>query len=215
MSYPPGPQNPYGQPQQQPPQNPYGQPQQQPPQNPYGQPQQPPQQPYGYPQQQPQQPYGYPQAGGYPAYPGPTGYPAAMPQEMPGMVKGARVVLFVLGGLQVIGGLFLVIGGAAISSSDDTSTSSVAGGALIAGAVAVLALAAISMVLGARMSKGAGGVRVCTIIYASLMLLGGVGNVVRGVAVGFLGAVFAFAIGGFLLAAMLQSESGAWFNRQR
>jgi len=59
MSYPPDPNNPYG---QQPPQqpNPYGQ---QPPQqpNPYGQ--QPPQQPgYGYPQQPPQQPgYGYPQ----------------------------------------------------------------------------------------------------------------------------------------------------------
>jgi uncharacterized RDD family membrane protein YckC len=58
MSYPPEPNNPYGQPQQP---NPYGQ--QQPPQqpNPYGQ--QPPQPGYGYPQQdQPQQPgYGYPQ----------------------------------------------------------------------------------------------------------------------------------------------------------
>ncbi len=74
MSYPPDPNNPYGQPQQP---NPYGQ---QPPQqpNPYGQPPQQPQQPgYGYPQQQPG--YGYPQqpqqpyqqAPGYPPPPGP------------------------------------------------------------------------------------------------------------------------------------------------
>ncbi|MEZ0065383.1 putative RDD family membrane protein YckC [Streptacidiphilus sp. MAP12-20] len=81
MSYPPDPNNPYGQPQQP---NPYGQ---QPPQQPqqpqpgYGYPQQPqqPQPGYGYPQQPPadpyaqqqqQQAYGYPQQPQYPGYPG-------------------------------------------------------------------------------------------------------------------------------------------------
>ncbi|QMU72650.1 RDD family protein [Streptacidiphilus sp. P02-A3a] len=83
MSYPPDPNNPYGQPQQpnpygqQPAPGPYGQ---QPPQqpNPYGQQQQPQQPGYGYPQQQPG--YGYPQQppqpqdyqqGAYPPPPGP------------------------------------------------------------------------------------------------------------------------------------------------
>ncbi|MDR3035590.1 MAG: RDD family protein [Kitasatospora sp.] len=63
MSYPPDPNNPYG---QQPPQPGYGYPQQQPPQQPgYGYPQQQPQQPYGYAQQVPPQPgYGYPQQPG-------------------------------------------------------------------------------------------------------------------------------------------------------
>jgi uncharacterized RDD family membrane protein YckC len=75
VTYPPGPNNPYG---QQPPQ---GQPPQgQPPQQPYGYPQQPPagapqpQPGYGYPQQPPfPQQQGYPQQG-YPG--GPGGYPA-------------------------------------------------------------------------------------------------------------------------------------------
>ncbi|MEY9969316.1 putative RDD family membrane protein YckC [Streptacidiphilus sp. MAP12-16] len=87
MSYPPDPNNPYGQPQ-----DPYAKPPQQP-QPGYGYPQQPPQQPqpgYGYPQQPPAQPqYGYPQQGqppqpGYdPAY----GYPQQMP--VPGVAQGA------------------------------------------------------------------------------------------------------------------------------
>jgi uncharacterized RDD family membrane protein YckC len=76
VSYPPGPNNPYGQQPQQPgygqqPQQPgYGYPQQQPQQPGYGYPQQggyDPNAAYGYPQQQPQQGYGYPQqGGGYP-----------------------------------------------------------------------------------------------------------------------------------------------------
>ncbi|QKW19903.1 RDD family protein [Kitasatospora sp. NA04385] len=64
MSYPPDPNNPYG---QQPPQPGYGYPQQAPPQQPgYGYPQgQQQQQPYGYPQQVPPQAgYGYPQPAG-------------------------------------------------------------------------------------------------------------------------------------------------------
>ncbi|KRV46887.1 hypothetical protein AQ490_08890 [Wenjunlia vitaminophila] len=85
MSYPPGPQDPYGQPAQpgygQPPQQPgYGYPQQQPG---YGYPQQggaDPNAAYGYPQQQPQPGYNYPQGGPDPnaAYGYPQGgYPHA------------------------------------------------------------------------------------------------------------------------------------------
>ncbi len=197
MSYPPGPQNPYGQPQQ--PQQPQQPPQQQP--------------QYGYPpQQQPQQsPYGY-GAGGYPSYPGQPGYPVGMEQQMPGMVKAARVILFVLAGLQIIVGLFMLLGGAAVSND---GTDSGTGGALIAIALFVLVLAAIGIVLGVRFSKGAGGVRVGTIVYACLMILGGIGDITRGAGVGVVSAIIAFAIGGFLLAAMLQSDSSAWFNRQR
>jgi len=73
VSYPPGPQDPYGQ--QQPSQ--YGYPQQ-------GQPQ------YGYPQQQPAAPqYGYPQQGGYQQQPGydPNTAPYGYPQQAPGTVQ--------------------------------------------------------------------------------------------------------------------------------
>jgi uncharacterized RDD family membrane protein YckC len=81
MSYPPDPNNPYGQPQQP---NPYGQPQQP---NPYGQQPPQPQPGYGYPQQppQPQPGYGYPQQPPADPYAQQPGYgqqsPYAYPQQ--------------------------------------------------------------------------------------------------------------------------------------
>jgi uncharacterized RDD family membrane protein YckC len=97
MSYPPDPNNPYGQPQQP---NPYGQ---QPQQPGYGYPQQQPQDPaaYGYPQQPPadpyaqQQAYGYPQQGQYPAYPvGTDPYAGYVQNAYAGW--GARVVAYIV-----------------------------------------------------------------------------------------------------------------------
>ena len=93
MSYPPDPNNPYGQPQQP---NPYGQQPAQP-QSPYGQ--QPPQQPgYGYPQQPPTDPYGQQQAPGY-DQPPPYGYdPYANQALTPNAYAnwGTRVVAYIV-----------------------------------------------------------------------------------------------------------------------
>jgi uncharacterized RDD family membrane protein YckC len=100
MSYPPDPNNPYGQPQQP---NPYGQQPQQP-QPGYGYPQQPqqPQPGYGYPQQpaadpyaQQQQAYGYPQQAqpGY-GYPGGDPYAGYVQNAYAGW--GARVVAYLV-----------------------------------------------------------------------------------------------------------------------
>lgn len=71
MSYPPGPQDPYG---QQPQQPQYGYPQQ-------GQPQ------YGYPQQPAQPQYGYPQQGGYPQGYDAQNAPYGYQQQVPGTVQ--------------------------------------------------------------------------------------------------------------------------------
>lgn len=80
MSYPPDPNNPYGQ--QPPPAPGYGYPQQAPPPAPG----------YGYPQQPPAPGYGAPQGGGYgiPQQPGPYGSPAYVQQFYAGW--GSRVV---------------------------------------------------------------------------------------------------------------------------
>lgn len=87
MSYPPGPQDPYGTP----PPQPYGYPQQQPPQQPQ----------YGYPQQQPaQQPYGYPQQQGYDPN-AQYGYPQAHAQQ--GAAANGYVMVPNLGMAQVAG----------------------------------------------------------------------------------------------------------------
>ncbi|WP_405439046.1 hypothetical protein OG373_16370 [Streptomyces avidinii] len=164
------PHNPYG---QQPPQAPQGQPG-------YGYPQQapqgvPPQGGYAYPQQAPQ---GYP--GGPAGYPGgPGGYPGAH-MEMPGGAKAARVILFIVGALQALGGLFVIIGGAVFAAvlSDSSSSSSATedAGAVAGTAGVVLGLLFIGFALwpiltAAKMGKGRGGVRVSGIIYGSLQTL--------------------------------------------
>ncbi|GAA1264474.1 hypothetical protein GCM10009665_62360 [Kitasatospora nipponensis] len=101
MSYPPDPNNPYGQPQQ----APYGVPQQQ---NPYGQPQQ---QAYGYPQQAAPG-YGYPQQ----AAPG-YGYPQAAPPVLAswGARVGASFIDFLVVGLPSTIGTIIGIGMVATS----------------------------------------------------------------------------------------------------
>ncbi|MFE6910480.1 hypothetical protein [Streptomyces erythrochromogenes] len=158
------------------PHNPYGQqPQGQPG---YGYPQQapqgiPPQGGYAYPQQAPQ---AYP--GGPAGYPGgPGGYPGAH-MEMPGGAKAARVILFVMGGLQALGGLFVIIGGTlfAAALSDSSSSSAEDAGAIAGTAGVVLGLLFIGFALwpiltAAKMGKGRGGVRVSGIIYGSLQTL--------------------------------------------
>jgi uncharacterized RDD family membrane protein YckC len=109
VSYPPGPDNPYGQPQQQQPG--YGYPQQPPPpQQGYGYPQQGGYDPNaygGYPQQQPQQP----QYGGYPQQPG---YPHAGQVQQFYAGWGSRVIARILDSFIVAipGGILFGIGSA-------------------------------------------------------------------------------------------------------
>ncbi|WP_329580800.1 RDD family protein [Kitasatospora sp. NBC_01250] len=100
MSYPPDPNNPYGQPQQ----APYGVPPQQP--NPYGQPPA-----YGYPQQ------GAPQGYGFPQQPAPYGYVPVAPPVLAswGARVGAYFIDFLVVGLPVI--ICYFIGGAMLVST--------------------------------------------------------------------------------------------------
>ncbi|AEW96069.1 MULTISPECIES: hypothetical protein [Streptomycetaceae] len=200
MSYPPGPQDPYGQ--QQP-----G----------YGQPQQGQQPQYGYPQQgQPQ--YGYPQQPGYPGYAGYPGVAGQVPMQMPGIAQAARVILFVLGGLQILGAigvavLFAVAKGATSGTDVEGAGSAMAGIGIVI-ALVMAALAGLLIFLGARFGKGGNGIRITTIVYSCLLLLGALGNFARG-AGGALFGVTGLALGGFLLASMLQSSTAAWFKRPR
>ncbi|MFD5028760.1 hypothetical protein [Streptomyces sp. NPDC058373] len=212
------PNNPYGPPPQggQPPQGQpgYGAPQGQPG---YGAPQQ--GQPgYGYPQQggQPGQPgYGYPQQ---PAYPGGPGM-NPMKAEMPGLMKTARVLLFVVAGLQILVGLFF---GVAVGAAKDVANgmeTDAANGLVGLGYALVfilLALAVLAIVLGVKFSTGGSGIRITTIVYASLMLLGSLSNLFAGGGgSATFGGIVALAIYGIILASMVNSQATAWFNRPR
>ncbi|MEV0933292.1 hypothetical protein ACIBMX_14705 [Streptomyces phaeochromogenes] len=198
------------------PNNPYGPPQGQqpgyPPQPPQGQPG------YGYPQgAPPQQPgYGYPQQPAYPGYPGGN----HMTMEMPGLMKTARVLLFIMAGLQILFGIIAGIAVGAVQdvsngvgSGDDTDTLAGLGFVL---AAFLVGLGALSIFLGVKFKNGGSGIRVTTIVYASLMILGGLVNTVQGAGgSGTFGGLISLAIAGIILASMVNGAASAWFNRPR
>ncbi|MFJ1745579.1 hypothetical protein ACIOJD_04960 [Streptomyces sp. NPDC088116] len=207
------PNNPYGQ-QGQPGQQPgYGQPQGQPG---YGQPPQ--GQPgYGYPGQPQGQPgYGYPQAppvqqpyGGYPGGPGGQ-------MEMPGGIKAARVMLWVMAAFQVIGGIavFAMMGSvddaladAGASSSDTAAFNDLGQGILGFMGVLMLIFAALSVTLALKMKSGGNATRVCTIVYGAFATLGGVVSLPTG--------IVTLALGILLIVFVAKSEGAAWFQRPR
>ncbi|MFD5468738.1 hypothetical protein ACFWIQ_38965 [Kitasatospora sp. NPDC127059] len=198
------------------------------PNNPYGQ--QPPAQGYGYPQPAPQAApgYGYPQ----PA-PSPYGYAPAVPQRMPGLVLTARVLLFVIGGVQVVltGILLLAAAGAKKVANEHTTSSdtavfgNAAAGVLLVLGVVYLLAAVLSITLGAKFGKGGNATRITTIVYGSIATLLGIAVLISGITgaktVGP-GAGFGVVVGGLWIAisiiwivAMCTQDGVNWFNRPR
>ncbi|WP_431921788.1 hypothetical protein [Amycolatopsis tucumanensis] len=142
---------------------------------------------------------------GYPGHPTGT--------DMPGLMSAARVLLFVMGGLQLTVGVLVAGLLAGIIAND---------GGGIADAVAVvgvlLGLGALSIILGTKFATGGGGVRVTTIVYASLMIVACVGGLGLGDGFGLIftgGPVIGLACSGIILALMATAQAGAWFNRPR
>ncbi|MFI6030824.1 hypothetical protein [Amycolatopsis magusensis] len=77
---------------------------------------------------------------------------------------------------------------------------------------------ALSIILGTKFATGGGGVRVTTIVYASLMMLTCLGSLRLGDGLGLIftgGPVIGPACGGIILALMVTAQAGAWFNRPR
>ncbi|MFE4519506.1 hypothetical protein ACFRMQ_35620 [Kitasatospora sp. NPDC056783] len=195
------------------------------PNNPYGQP--PAAQGYGYPQQAPppQAGYGYPQqAPGY-------GYPmAAPPQSMPGLMMTARVLLFIVGGTQVLAALFCLLGAAAAKGAMDQSNSTdegllalgnaAAGVAVVIGVVFALA-AALSITLGVKFGKGGNGVRITTIVYGAIGGLFGLFGLLgafaakEGQAANLVVALLWVAISVIWIAGVCTRDAVNWFNRPK
>jgi hypothetical protein len=194
------------------PNNPYGPPQGQPAgYPPQGQPG------YGYPQGAPQQPgFGYPQAPplGQQAY---GGYPGG-PMEMPGTVKAARVMLFVIAGFQVIGAVLIAISALAVSAAknnadlkDDVQFQQLAdysAGALWGVAVAVLAWGVFAIWLGVKCANGGGGVRIAALVFGILTAVLGIYPFI---VIGLVHTVLAILIAVFVG----KADGDAWFNRPK
>ncbi|MGJ5753832.1 hypothetical protein FB563_1976 [Streptomyces puniciscabiei] len=182
------------------------------PNNPYGPPQGQ-QQGYGYPQgQQPQ--YGYPQA---PPVQQPYGAGAPM-TAMPGNVSAARVMMWVIVGLQVIGVALFAFYAAVVNHAKNDSTMQndasfqkvmdYGTGVLVAFAVFALAWGVFAGVLAAKFNTGGNGVRITTMVFAIITaVLGLYPFVVVGLVHTVLAILVACFVGG--------SNGKAWFNRPR
>ncbi|MGX1756205.1 hypothetical protein ACWIG5_04695 [Streptomyces lydicus] len=187
-----------------------------PPQNPYGP--QPGQQPqYGYPQQQPQQP---PQPSPYGPYPGGGGMPGMQPQypvAMPGGAKTARVLLFVLAGVNLIGLILSVMGLSGVSkashglspysAAEDATSINISQGLLIAAIVIIVVFTVLAITLALQFANGGNGVRVGSIVF-------GVGTLILSLSTFPLGLVHTI-LGIMVIAFISKDESKYWFNRPR
>lgn len=191
------------------------------PNNPYGQQQgaQPGGQPgYGYPQQAPQgapqQGYGYPQA---PPVQGGYGYPGG-PTEMPGGVKAARVMLFVIAGLQVIGAIFVALAAAAVNAAKEDPTlkedvqfqqlADYSGNALWGIVVFAILWGVLAVFLAAKFGKGGNGIRVTAIVFGVITAILGIYPFIL---IGLIHTVLAILV----IVFVAKSDGGAWFNRQQ
>ncbi|AWK11027.1 hypothetical protein SSP531S_16140 [Streptomyces spongiicola] len=187
------------------------------PNNPYGQQQGRPD--YGYPQgkhQPPQPGYGYPQAP--PVHPYGAGYPGALMTEMPGGVKAARVMLFVIGGLQVLGAGFAALTAVGISAAksdptlrDDIQFQEIAdwsAGGLWFVTLLILGWGAFAIVLGAKFGNGGNGIRIAALVFGVITAVLGIYPFVL---VGLVHTVLAVLVAVFVG----KADGAAWFNRPR
>ncbi|GAA3898893.1 hypothetical protein GCM10022244_06370 [Streptomyces gulbargensis] len=192
------------------------------PNNPYGQPPQGQQPGYGYPQQTPQgtppqQGYGYPAAP--PAAPYGGGYPGAV-MEMPGGVKAARVMLWILAICQIVMGVATMVAGGWVAdqimdrSADldnaDGAAAAVTGAFVVVGILA-LAFGIWALVMALKTTKGGNGLRISAIVYASLVtaisLLSLLGTNVF--------ALISLVLGILIIVFYAKSDAVAWFKRNQ
>ncbi|WP_406429298.1 hypothetical protein [Streptomyces sp. NBC_01589] len=189
------------------------------PNNPYGQ--QPGGQPgYGYPQQAPQgvpqQGYGYPAAPPVPQF-GAAGFGGG-PLEMPGGVKAARVMLYVITGLQVIGAVIFAIAAVAVNAAKNDATvkddvqfqqlADYSGGALWGIVVFAVLWGIFAVFLAVKFGKGGNGIRITAIVFGSITALLGIYPFI---VVGLVHTVLAILI----IVFVARADGSAWFNRQQ
>ncbi|MFI6642209.1 hypothetical protein [Streptomyces sp. NPDC050504] len=184
------------------------------PNNPYGQPPQGQQPSYGYPQQpQPQQPgYGYPQAPPIDPYGMGGGFPGG-PVTMPGGVKAARVMIWVISGLQIIAALLMFALASQVDKLDDDGSEDVQaildlgkGGITFVGVLS-LVFAGLGIALALKFAKGGNATRTCAIVYGSFIVLFAVFQLPLG--------IVSLVLGILIIVFCAKRDGGAWFNRPR
>ncbi|MFF8591288.1 hypothetical protein ACF061_07535 [Streptomyces sp. NPDC015220] len=171
------------------------------PNNPYGAPQSPQQPGYGYPQAPPVQQYGAP-----------------VPETMPGNVSGARVMMWVIVGFQVVGAALFAISAVGVSAAkkdntlkDDTAFQQLADystGRLWGLVLFAVAWGVFAAVLAVKFNSGRNGVRITVMVFSIITaILGLYPFIIVGLVHTVLAILIACFVGG--------SKGSAWFNRPR
>ncbi|MEU7579306.1 hypothetical protein AB0B50_17080 [Streptomyces sp. NPDC041068] len=151
-------------------------------------------------QNPPADPYANPQAG-LPSYTGPAQDPAyaygpMAPQKMPGVVRAAQIVLWVLGGLTFLGTVGLIF-----ISNPETA------GAALGVNLCVLVSAGMAF----RYGTVGNGIRVTCIVLMSVQIAVALGGAASGNGAGLLPLLGAIAV----VVLLSQGAAGAWFKRPR
>lgn len=165
---------------------------------------------YGYPthpQPQAQPPYGYP---GHPQPGTPfAAYPGG-PEVMPSSARAARAMLFVLGGMQILGGLSLLVAALTLKIADGSESLNMLPIWLVcAVGILFLAFAVLSFSLGARYRTGGSGTRVGSILIGALFAPSCVVAMPTGAFVLLLPVVLCV----LLIVFAAKAETAAWFKR--
>ncbi|MCQ4082233.1 hypothetical protein NGB36_16870 [Streptomyces sp. RB6PN25] len=144
------------------------------------------------------------------SYPSPEQAPdtnAAAPvqETMPTRLRMVRVLLFVIAGLSILVGVF--VGLMAHSFAVQASAAGLTTNMIYAEAVAAVVLGVVELVLGLRFKDGGNAVRVTTLVWGVLAVIGGLAQLPQG--------VVDIVIGGLVVAQMRHPETKAWFERPR
>ncbi|MEU8760165.1 hypothetical protein [Streptomyces sp. NPDC048659] len=132
---------------------------------------------------------------------------------MPGILKAARVLLFIIAGLQILAALALFFAGLAVQSGsvDAADIEDLSAPVLFLIATSGLVLAAAAIVIAARFRSGRGGVRAGAIAIGTLVAVNGLVNLFTGG--GFAGP--SIALGCVVLVNCLRKPANDYFNRPR
>ncbi|MFY1677148.1 MULTISPECIES: DUF3824 domain-containing protein [unclassified Streptomyces] len=178
--------------------------------------------------QQPAPGYGYPQhpGQGYPSAPQVDGWGApATPAVMPGTVRAARVMLYVLGAMQAVIGLTMAVASAWIAdaideaimsdptlAAQDAETLGDAGtGLMIVLGVLFLAFGVWAILTAARFGAGRGGIRVSAIVHTALTALVSLLTLLGG----NIFALISMPLAVLIIVFCANRNGGLWFKRPR
>jgi hypothetical protein len=130
---------------------------------------------------------------------------------MPSSPKGARVLLFVVGGLEILTALFMFFIAGAVAAVDDTGALHNYTGIGWFVGVFALALGAVCIAMATKFTNGGPGTRTGAIVLGSLIVVISLASfLLAGVL-----AIFTLVLGILVVVFSAKAETAAWFNRPR